>query len=93
MREYTYYTVFEPSTNGNFGVFWPDLPGCVSMGDNLSHAKRMAAEALSIHICGMVQDGETLPSITLPPFEDMPDGGIVMPITVYPDIGAMYGIV
>ena len=86
MREVTYYAVFEPSTNGSYGVFWPDLPGCVSMGDDLHHAERMAVEALSLHIHGMEQDGDTLPPATLPPFEDMPDGGIVMPITIFPDI-------
>jgi hypothetical protein len=56
------------------------------MGDDLPHAERMAADALGLHICGMEQDGDALPPATLPPFEDMPDGGIVMPITVFPDI-------
>jgi predicted RNase H-like HicB family nuclease len=49
MRKLTYYAVFEPSTNGSYGVFWPDLPGCVSMGDDLPHALRMASEALGLH--------------------------------------------
>ena len=86
MREFTYYAIFEPSTNGSYGVFWPDLPGCVSMGDNLSHAERMAAEALGMHIYKMEQDGDTLPPVTAPPFDEMPDGGIVMPITIFPDV-------
>ena len=86
MRKLTYYAVFEPSTNGNYGVFWPDLPGCVSMGDTLPHAEVMAVEALGLHIYGMEQDGELLPDATIPPFEDMPPEGIVMPITVFPDI-------
>ncbi len=86
MRKLTYYAIFEPSANGNYGVFWPDLPGCVSMGDNLPHAERMAAEALGLHIYGMEQDGDTLPAVTLPPFKDMPEGGIIMPVTVFPDI-------
>ncbi|MCL2045306.1 MAG: type II toxin-antitoxin system HicB family antitoxin [Oscillospiraceae bacterium] len=86
MRKLTYYAVFEPSTNGNYGVFWPDLPGCVSMGDNLPHAEEMAIEALSLHIYSMEQDGELLPDASIPPFDDMPSGGIIMPITVFPDI-------
>jgi predicted RNase H-like HicB family nuclease len=86
VRKLTYYAVFEPSTNGSYGVFWPDLPGCTSMGDDLPHAERMAAEALGLHICGMEQDGDALPPATLPPFEDMPNGGIVMPVTIFPDI-------
>jgi predicted RNase H-like HicB family nuclease len=86
MRKLTYYAVFEPSTDGSYGVFWPDLPGCISMGDDLPHAQRMAVEALSLHVYGMEQDGDVLPTVTLPPFEDMPQGGIVMPVTVFPDI-------
>ena len=86
MRKLTYYAIFEPSTNGNFGVSWPDLPGCISMGDNLAHAERMAIESLGLHTYEMEHDGETLPVPTLPPFEDMPEGGIVMPITIFPDI-------
>ena len=86
MRKLKYYAVFEPSSNGNYGVYWPDLPGCVSMGDNFIHAEQMATEALGLHICSMEQDGEPLPSVTHPPFDDMPEGGIIMPITVFPEI-------
>ena len=86
MRKLSYYAVFEPSTSGNYGVFFPDLPGCVSMGDNLPHAEKMAVEALGLHVCGMERDGDALPPVTLPPFEEMPVGGIVMSVTVFPDI-------
>ena len=86
MRKLTYYAVFEPSTGGSYGVYWPDLPGCASMGDDLRHAERMAVEALGLHICGMEMDGDTPPPATAPPFADMPDGGVVMPVTVFPDI-------
>jgi hypothetical protein len=34
----------------------------------------------------MERDGDALPVVTLPPVEDMPEGGIVMPVTVFPDI-------
>jgi hypothetical protein len=56
------------------------------MGDDLQQAERMAVEALGLHICEMEQDGDTLPPSTVPPFVEMPEGGIVMPITVFPDI-------
>jgi predicted RNase H-like HicB family nuclease len=85
MRKLTYYAVFEPSTNGNFGVSFPDLPGCISMGDNLPHAQSMACEALAYHIYEMEQDGDIIPPITIPPFDEMAEGGIVMPVTVFPD--------
>ena len=86
MRKLTYYVVLEPSSNGSYGVYWPDLPGCASMGDDLPHAERMASEALGLHIYSMEQDGDILPSVTLPPFEEIPEGGIIMPVTIFPDI-------
>jgi predicted RNase H-like HicB family nuclease len=86
MRKLTYYAVFEPSENGSYGVYWPDLPGCTSWGDTLSLAERMATEALGLHIWSMEQDGDALPAMTLPPFAEMPEGGIVMPVTVFPEI-------
>ena len=86
MRKLTYYAVFEPSTNGSYGVFWPDLPGCVSMGNDLQHAERMAVEALGLHIYEMEHDGDVLPPVTIPPFAEMPNDGMVMPITVFPDM-------
>ncbi|MCL2767031.1 MAG: type II toxin-antitoxin system HicB family antitoxin [Peptococcaceae bacterium] len=86
MRKLTYYAVFEPSTKGSFGVYWPDLPGCTSFGKDLPHAERMAVEALGLHLYSMEKDSETLPPMTIPPFDEMPEGGIVMPIMVFPDI-------
>jgi hypothetical protein len=56
------------------------------MGDDLPNAERMAMEALSLHTYEMEHDGEILPPATLPPFEDMPAGGIVMPVTIFPEI-------
>ena len=86
MRKLTYYAVFEPSTNGSYGVYWPDLPGCTSFGSTFHQAETMASEALGAHIYSMEQDGDILPESTSPPFREMPEGGIVMPVTIFPDI-------
>lgn len=86
MRKLTYFAVFEPSTDGTFGVYFPDLPGCISMGDNFQHAQKMAAEALGLHLWGMEKDGDNIPSSSQPPFQDIPEGAVVVPVTVYPDI-------
>ena len=56
MRKFTYYAVFEPSTGGSYGVYWPDLPGCVSMGDDLRHAEREPSPCPSIpHLGALVK--------------------------------------
>ncbi|HHE74878.1 MAG: CopG family transcriptional regulator [Deltaproteobacteria bacterium] len=49
----------EPETD--FGVSFPDFPGCITAGKNIDEAKDMAQEALTFHIQGMLQDSEQLP--------------------------------
>ena len=44
-----------------YGVTFPDLPGCTSVGDDLDDARRMAEEALAGHIEVMTEGGEALP--------------------------------
>ena len=45
----------------DFGVSLPDFPGCVTAGRTLEEARTLAVEALTLHVAGMVEDGETLP--------------------------------
>lgn len=47
--------------SGRYGVTFVDLPGCVSVGENLDDALRMAAEALSLHVGSMLEDNDSLP--------------------------------
>ena len=44
-----------------FGVSFPDFPGCVTQGDTIEDALRLAREALAFHVEGMLQDGEAIP--------------------------------
>ena len=44
-----------------FGVYFPDLPGCVSAGATMQETARNAEEALSLHLAGMAEDGEAIP--------------------------------
>ncbi len=47
--------------DSDFGVSFPDLPGCVSGAKTLAEVRRMGAEALALHIEGMIEDGEVVP--------------------------------
>jgi predicted RNase H-like HicB family nuclease len=85
MRKLTYLAVFEKDGNPGISVWFPDVPGCVSCGDNFDHALQMAKEALSLHIYGMEKDGEPLPERT----DKIPEtrsGVLIVPVSVYPDI-------
>jgi predicted RNase H-like HicB family nuclease len=52
-----------------WGVVFPDLPGCVSIGGTAQEAMKNAVEALSLHVEGMVSNGLALP----------PDSGVDQP--------------
>ena len=58
-----YAVVFERSEDG-FGVFVPDLHGCVTVGETLSAAESNIREAISGHIAAMKEHGETIPRPT-----------------------------
>lgn len=48
-------------TKRTYGVDFPDFPGCVTAGRSLDDARALAAEALALHVDGVVEDGEALP--------------------------------
>jgi len=58
--------ISQDEPGGPFGVVFPDLPGCVSGGDTVQAAAEAAAEALALHIEGMLEAGETLPPASAP---------------------------
>jgi predicted RNase H-like HicB family nuclease len=45
----------------DYGVEFPDVPGCVSVGRTVDEARAMAAEALAGHIAILESDGEPMP--------------------------------
>ena len=60
MPSATYIGIVERGKRG-FGVFFPDVPGCVSAGRTEEEAFANAEEALSGHLAEMVRGGESLP--------------------------------
>jgi predicted RNase H-like HicB family nuclease len=61
---YVYPAYFCYDLPGQVGVVFPDLPGCVSQGDNDEDALRMAKEGLALHLWGMEKDGDDIPNPT-----------------------------
>ena len=58
-----YVATLDPHDDGSgrYDVTFADLPGCVTQGTDLEDALRMAQEAVSLHVAGMIADGEMLP--------------------------------
>jgi predicted RNase H-like HicB family nuclease len=56
-----YIALIHKDADSDFGVSFPDFPGLISAGTTLDEARDMAAEALALHIDGLLEDGEALP--------------------------------
>jgi predicted RNase H-like HicB family nuclease len=56
-----YIAYLHKDKNSDYGVSFPDFPGCVTAGSSLEEARAMAAEALQMHVAGMRTDGEPVP--------------------------------
>jgi predicted RNase H-like HicB family nuclease len=56
-----YIALIHKESTSDFGVSFPDLPGCVTAGATLDEARQMAAEALALHLDGMAADGDAAP--------------------------------
>ena len=56
-----YIAYLHKDAKSDYGVSFPDFPGCITAGSTLEEARRMAVEALSLHIAGMQEDGEEIP--------------------------------
>ena len=56
-----YIGVLRKTGGSDFGVEFPDLPGCFSAGSTLEEARLMAGEALRLHLDGLAADGDTIP--------------------------------
>ena len=57
-----YIALIHKDAESDFGVSFPDFPGCVTAGRTLEEARVAAAEALGFHIDGLVEDGAELPA-------------------------------
>ena len=53
-----YVATLDPHDDGSgrYDVTFADLPGCVTQGTDLEDALRMAQEAVSLHVAGMIAE-------------------------------------
>lgn len=56
-----YIGLIHKDADSDYGVSFPDFPGCVSAGATLDEARAEAEEALALHIEGMIEDGDAIP--------------------------------
>lgn len=84
MIKVTYLAVFKPTGNKAYSAYFPDLPGCTSYGVNIENARQNAAEALELHLYGLQNDGDPIPSPSDKPNVEIPVGCFISPVSVFP---------
>lgn len=61
-----YPALFHKAEEGGFWVSFPDLPECLTEGDTMDEAYKMAVDALGLAITSRLEAGEELPSPSEP---------------------------
>jgi len=62
MRNLQYNAIFRPEPEGGFTVIIPSLPGCITYGENITEAKKMAMEAITAYIESLKKHNEDIPN-------------------------------
>ena len=57
----SYIGLIHKDAGSDYGVSFPDFPGVITAGLTLDDARAMAEEALTLHVEGLVEDGEAIP--------------------------------
>ena len=84
MKKITYLAVFEKTKTG-FSVYFPDIPGCITCGDNFDHSLRMSEEVLGLHLYGIEKDGDPLPKRTNK-IPQLAKADVVVAVSVFPKL-------
>jgi predicted RNase H-like HicB family nuclease len=67
-----FLVIIEPGTR-NYSAYAPDLPGCIATGKTLEDVKSNMREAINMHLQGMMEDNDPIPSSSsLAEYMDIP---------------------
>ena len=58
----TYKILLHKEPEGQYTASVPALPGCITFGENIEHAIKMAKEAIELYIEELVERGESIPN-------------------------------
>ena len=74
MEKLFYPAIFHEAEEGGFWVSFPDLPECLTEGDDMQQAYEMAVDALGISLTSRKAEGELIPKPTQINTVDAEDG-------------------
>lgn len=73
-----YPAVFHKAEEGGFWVSFPDIPECMTQGDNMQDAYEMAVDALGLSLSTMEEAGEVIPEASPLDCVDAEDGTLII---------------
>lgn len=73
MAKYCFPMVIEQA-QGNYSAYLPDLDGCVATGHTLDEVKQHMKEAQTLHIEGMLRDGNAIPAPSIMEYVEVEAG-------------------
>lgn len=80
MNKLFYPALFHKAEEGGFWVTFPDIPECMTDGDNMSLAYEMAVDALGLALTSMEQEHITLPHPSTPDVIVQPENAFLVVI-------------
>jgi predicted RNase H-like HicB family nuclease len=57
----SYAVVIERASDGGYGAWSPDLPGCGAVADTEDAALAEMRQAIELHLAGLREDGQPIP--------------------------------
>ena len=58
--QFTYKILLHKEPEGQYTVTVPALPGCITFGENVDHAIKMAKEAIELYLVELKSRGEDI---------------------------------
>jgi predicted RNase H-like HicB family nuclease len=62
MKPLSYRILLKKEPEGGYTVTVPSLPGCITYGETIEEAKKMAKEAIELYIESLKAHGEEIPT-------------------------------
>ncbi len=78
MNRLFYPAVFHTAEEGGFWVTFPDIPECMTQGDNMQEAYEMAVDALGLSLISREAEKEEIPKASSLDEVDAEDGTLVI---------------
>lgn len=66
MNQYFYPAIFHNDEHGGYWISFPDFPECMTQGETMEEAYKMAVEAMGLCIDERVKNKEELPKASSP---------------------------